>query len=79
MGGNDDSGTAWAFQLIPMKPLAYRKVGMLRATKQPRSFIASQLRAWRKTGKVRRILYVDARAYQPDDQFNPYVALVARS
>lgn len=61
-----------------MKPTAFRKTGMLPPKEATRSFIASQLRKWRATGKVRRFFYADAVAYQPADRFNPYVALVAR-
>lgn len=59
-----------------MKPTVYRRVGMLPKRKETRSFIASQLKQWRAQGKVRRHVYPDGRVYQPEDQHNPYTAIV---
>lgn len=61
------------------KSLAYRKTGVLNAMTHDRSFIASQIKGWRKAGKVRRFILSDLRAYQAESSLNPYVAYVARS
>jgi len=60
-----------------MKHKAYRKAGYLSRMEFNRDFIASELRKWRKTGKVKIASYTNGKVYQAVDKCNPYTAIVA--